>query len=119
MRPLLSNNDMEKTMSTTATEDTFKSTGGVNIFFRSWRPAATPRAVVVICHGVNSHGGQYEWVGQELAKSDLSVYALDLRGRGKSDGERFYVDDVSEYVSDVSGLIQLAKQREPGLPVFL
>jgi acylglycerol lipase len=110
---------MEKTMSTTATEDTFKSTGGVNIFFRSWRPAGTPRAVVVICHGVNSHGGQYEWVGQELAKSDLSVYALDLRGRGKSDGERFYVDDVSEYVSDVSGLIQLAKQREPGLPVFL
>jgi acylglycerol lipase len=106
-------------MSTTATEDTFKSTGGVNIFFRSWRPAGTPRAVVVICHGVNSHGGQYEWAGQELAKSDLSVYALDLRGRGKSDGERFYVDDVSEYVSDVSGLIQLAKQREPGLPVFL
>lgn len=43
----------------------------------------------------------------------------DLRGRGKSAGERFYVDDVAEYVSDVAALVKLAKSREPGRPVFL
>jgi alpha-beta hydrolase superfamily lysophospholipase len=47
------------------------------------------------------------------------VYALDLRGRGKSDGERFYVEKVDEYLSDVATLMALAKAREPGLPVFL
>jgi acylglycerol lipase len=47
------------------------------------------------------------------------VYALDLRGRGKSDGERFYVEDVADYVSDVAGTVALAKSRNPGLPVFL
>jgi acylglycerol lipase len=47
------------------------------------------------------------------------VYPLDLRGRGKSDGERFYVEDVADYVSDVAGTVALAKSRNPGLPVFL
>src|SRR5262245_64048368 len=49
----------------------------------------------------------------------LAVYALDLRGRGRSDGERFYVEDVADYVSDVAGTIAIAKSRHPGLPVFL
>jgi hypothetical protein len=27
----------------------------------------------------------------------LAVYALDLRGRGKSEGERFYVEKIEDY----------------------
>jgi pimeloyl-ACP methyl ester carboxylesterase len=30
-----------------------------------------------------------------------AVYAVDLRGRGNSDGERFYVEKFDDYVSDV------------------
>ncbi len=48
-----------------------------------------------------------------------AVYALDLRGRGKSEGERFSIDDVPEYVDDVSAVIQAAKSRDAGVPVFL
>ncbi|TAJ84275.1 alpha/beta hydrolase [Reyranella sp.] len=101
------------------TEETFDSAGGVKIFLRAWLPHAAPRAVVVICHGVNSHGGQYLWSGAELSKAGFATYALDLRGRGKSDGERFYVEDVADYVADVAGTVRIAKQRHPGLPVFL
>ena len=103
----------------TAHEERIESTKGVGIFVRSWQPDSKPRAVVVICHGVNSHSGQYTWVGEQLADSRLAVYALDLRGRGRSDGERFYVEDVEDYVSDVAGAVRLAKSRHPGLPVFL
>ena len=49
----------------------------------------------------------------------LAVYAVDLRGRGNSDGERFYVKDFDDYVSDVASVVELAKSREPGLPLFL
>jgi acylglycerol lipase len=101
------------------TEETFEGAGGLKIFFRSLRPQGKPRAVVVICHGVNSHGGQYSWTAEQLAKSGFAVYALDLRGRGKSDGERFYVENVADYVSDVAGTIRIARSRDPGLPVFL
>ncbi|WP_298924886.1 alpha/beta hydrolase [uncultured Ramlibacter sp.] len=100
-------------------EETFQGKGGVRIFFRSWRPAIPVRAVVVICHGVNSHGGQYSWVAQQFSAKGMAAYAIDLRGRGKSEGERFYVDAVDDYADDVKRLIAIAKEREPGLPVFL
>jgi alpha-beta hydrolase superfamily lysophospholipase len=102
-----------------ASEERIDSAKGVKIFVRSWRPESKPRALVVICHGVNSHSGQYLWVGEQFAAAGHAVYALDLRGRGKSDGERFYVEDVADYVSDVAGTVALAKSRNPGLPVFL
>jgi acylglycerol lipase len=38
-------------------EEMFDGVGGPRIFLRSWRPEGKPRAVIVICHGVNSHGG--------------------------------------------------------------
>lgn len=102
-----------------ATEETFDGAGGLKIFFRSWCPEAKPRAVVVICHGVNSHGGQYLWAAEQFVNSGFAVYALDLRGRGKSEGERFYVEHVADYVSDVAGTLDIARSRNPGLPIFL
>jgi acylglycerol lipase len=110
---------MAETSVSAPTEETFESAGGIKIFFRSWRPPGKPRGVVVICHGVNSHGGQYFWTAEQLVGSGLAVYALDLRGRGKSEGERFYVEDVADYVSDVAGTVKIAKSRDAGLPVFL
>jgi acylglycerol lipase len=108
-------------MATTVTvqEEKIDSTNGIRIFVRSWTPALRPRALVVICHGVNSHSGQYLWAGEQLSATGLTVYALDLRGRGQSDGERFYVENVADYVSDVAATVTLAKSRHPGVPVFL
>jgi acylglycerol lipase len=102
-----------------ATEETFEGTGGLKIFLRSWLPEARPHAVIAICHGVNSHGGQYFWAAEQFVKSGFAVYALDLRGRGKSEGERFYVENVADYVSDVASTVGIAKSRHPGVPVFL
>ena len=106
------------TMVAATHEETIQSTKGINIFVRSWSPPA-PRGVVVICHGVNSHSGQYLWTGEQLTARGFAVFALDLRGRGRSEGVRFYVDDVADYVSDVAATVALAKSRQPGLPVFL
>lgn len=100
-------------------EATFTDADGLKIFYRSWLPSQEPRAVVVINHGVNSHGGQYLWAAVQLAAAGFSVYAIDMRGRGRSEGPRYRIDDVSEYVGDLSQLIGLAKEREPRLPVFL
>jgi acylglycerol lipase len=101
-------------------EASFEGVGGLKIFTRSWHPSTKKsRAVVVIVPGFNSHSGYYEWVAEQLADHGLAVYALDLRGRGKSDGERFYVETFADYVSDVATFITVAKSQQPGLPVFL
>jgi acylglycerol lipase len=92
--------------------------GGTKLHMLSWR-AASPKAVVAICHGVNSHSGRYLWTGEQLAAAGFSVYAYDHRGRGKSEGPRFYIDDIAGYTEDLGTLINLAKSREPELKVFL
>ena len=98
--------------------ETFRN-GALNLFFRSWHPSDTARGVVVIVPGFNSHSGYYKWVGEQFAADGIAAYALDLRGRGKSDGERFYIDSFDEYVSDVASFVKLVKSRERGLPLFL
>ena len=110
---------MKESSEVSAREETVKTTGDLGLFLRSWTPNVTPRGVVVICHGFNSHSGNYVWVGEQLASRGFATYALDLRGRGRSDGERFYVGAISDWVDDVAAVVTLAKSRHPGIPVFL
>ena len=100
-------------------EERIESAGGLKIFVRFWRPESGARGVVVIVHGFNSHSGEYGWVAEQLVAKGFAVYAGDLRGRGKSDGERFFVNSLGEWVSDVSAVVTLATSREPGLPAFI
>ena len=100
------------------TEEWLDGTGG-RIFTRHWEPEGRPKASLVICHGVNSHGGQYIGAGEEFASRGFAVTALDLRGGGKSDGERFYIESIDEYVSDLSLAIEQARARHPDLPLYL
>src|SRR5689334_17715582 len=109
---------MSEVQPTTATEERIEGTGG-RLFIRSWRPGDKPRGVVVIVPGFNSHSAYYAWVAGQLVSMGLAVYAVDLRGRGQSDGERFYVQNFNDYVSDVESIMASAKSREPGLPVYL
>jgi len=100
-------------------EERLDGTGGLKIFIRSWRPEGAVRGVVAIVPGFNSHSGYYAWVGEQFSARGLSAYAVDLRGRGRSDGERFYVQKFTDYLNDVAVMMALATSREPGLPVFL
>jgi len=102
-----------------ATEETYAGKGGVTIFYRSWLPAGAPRAIVLLSHGFNAHSGQYAWVAGECVKAGFAVYAGDLRGRGQSEGPRFYVDSFDEYVADLSGVANIARSRHPGLKLFV
>jgi len=90
-------------------ESTFEGAGGLKIFTRSWQPEGKARGVVVIVPGFNSHSGQYLWVGEQFAAKDLAAYAIDLRGRGRSEGERYYVEKMEDYTDDVATLVRTAK----------
>jgi alpha-beta hydrolase superfamily lysophospholipase len=110
---------MPDAVSIPAEEAWIEGKGGPRIFTRHWEPAGPAKASLVICHGVNSHGGQHVRAAEEFASRGFAVTALDLRGRGRSDGERFYVDSIDDYVSDLSQTIELARSHHPGLPLYL
>lgn len=100
-------------------ESSFEGVGGLKIFNRTWKPESSPRAVMVLIHGFNAHSGYMTWPAEQLAAAGIACYALDLRGRGQSEGERFYVEEFTDYLGDVGKLVNIARTENPGLPVYL
>ena len=98
---------------------TAKGKKGLRIAFRSWHPNGQARGILVIVPGFKSHSGYYVQAAGQFVAAGLAVYAIDLRGRGRSDGERFYVDDFSDYVSDIAVVVDLVKSNEPSPQIFL
>lgn len=103
----------------TSHDEYLTGSSGLRLFVRSWLPQGMPKAVLVICHGVMAHSGHYVWAAERAVEAGYVVYALDLRGRGRSEGARFLVSSVDEYVSDLAQVIALAREHNAGLPVFL
>ena len=100
-------------------ESTFEGVGGLKIATRSWQPKGNPRAVMILIHGFNAHSGYMVWAGEQFASNGFAVYAHDLRGRGKSEGERFYVENFSDHLGDVDKLVNIARSENPRLPVYV
>ena len=98
---------------------TFEVNGGLRVFYRNWKTAGNPKAVVVIVPGLNSHSGYYQWAAEQLTASSYEVYAIDMRGRGNSDGDRYYIQDYNDFIGDIDQLVNIAKTAHSNLPVFL
>ena len=85
--------------------------GRLRLHYRAWE-AASPRSVLLVVHGLAEHSGRYERFGQDLAATGHSVFALDLRGHGDSDGRRGHVrrfdhllQDVDRFRREVQGMV--------------
>jgi alpha-beta hydrolase superfamily lysophospholipase len=103
----------------TANEWTVPAPGGLVLYGRSWTPAASPRAAILVVHGLGEHSGRYASTAAVLAGAGFAVHALDYRGHGRSEGRRVHVDDVDDYVADVQAGLTEARRRSPGVSVFL
>ena len=84
-----------------------------------WRPAAEPRALVAVIHGFGEHSGRYEHVFAALGARGYSCLAVDLRGFGRSEGRRAYIDHFDDYLDDTGEALALARDRGGDLPLFL
>jgi alpha-beta hydrolase superfamily lysophospholipase len=101
-------------------EATFKC-GGELLFRRAVRPAQGAWARLALCHGYGEHSGRHAHALQWLAERGVECHALDLRGQGRSSGQRGYVHRWDHYVDDFLGLLQevgVSPASEPRLPTF-
>ena len=98
---------------------TFENKAGLKIFTRTWLPDTNISGVIIIVHGFNSHSGYYQWVAGQFTNQHYAVYALDLQGRGQSEGERFYMQNIEDSINDIDTLVDIAKTAHGGLPVFI
>lgn len=100
-------------------EATVRTTDGIQLLERSWRPDGAPSATVAIVHGYAEHSGRYQHVAQRLVANGYAVYAFDLRGHGRSEGRRVLVRAMDEHVADLAAFLARVREREPGLPLYL
>jgi len=89
-----------------------------NIFYRNWL-VASPKALIVIAHGLGEHSGRYEKIATQFNQEGFSVYALDHQGHGQSDGSKGHIDAFTDYHSDLYQLVNLAKEENSGLKSYL
>ena len=93
---------------------------GLELYAQRWRPVgAEPKAVVVIHHGLADHSARYAAFAARLVHAGYAVWALDMRGHGRSAGPRITFESIDQPLADLDAFMRLVREREPGRPVFL
>ena len=93
-------------------------TSGIGVeLVREWNPESTPRAVLVLVHGIAEHSGRYERTGSLLSDAGFLVRSFDLSGFGASGGPRGDIADWSLYHDQIERHVLWA--RGQGVPVVL
>ena len=98
---------------------TFEGVGNVSLFRQVWRPVGPARAVVINVHGLGDHSGLYPTLVAHFRGRGIAVHAMDLRGNGRSGGQRAYVERWEEYREDLRRFVGLVREEERGHPLFL
>ena len=89
---------------------TYAGDGGLSLFFQAWHPAGVPRGALINLHGLGDHGGLYPRVVEHFTAAGWAVYAPDLRGNGRSSGQRGYVERWQELRNDLRAFVALVRR---------
>jgi len=100
-------------------EGFFKGYGGLELYYQKWTPEGRYRAVLVYVHGFGDHCSRHVNLVNKVVESSMALYSFDLRGHGRSPGQRGYIGSWEELREDVGAVIRLARENEHALPIFL
>ena len=92
---------------------------GGRLYYRWWRPDGDAKAHVVLAHGYAEHSGRYGHVAAALTDHGFTVWALDHRGHGQSEGERANIESVETAVADLDEFVDTVRDEVPDGPLFL
>ncbi|MGA2819999.1 MAG: lysophospholipase [Anaerolineales bacterium] len=100
------------------TEGSFTGMGGMRLYYQGWLPDGPLRAALCIVHGVGEHSDRYGNVVSYFVPRGHAVYAFDLRGHGRSPGQRGHINSWAEYREDTHAFMELVRGREPKASLF-
>jgi alpha-beta hydrolase superfamily lysophospholipase len=101
-------------------EDHFLGVNSCKLYYKIWEPEATPvKAVVIFVHGVGEHIGRYNRLVEGLVPAGYVLAGYDLRGHGRSDGQRGHIDSWEDYRGDLKLFIDLVRKLFPHPQVFI
>jgi alpha-beta hydrolase superfamily lysophospholipase len=101
------------------TEKAFHTADGVDLPLKIWLPWDRPiEGVIVALHGFNDYSRAFDAPGKGLARRGFALYAYDQRGFGRTPARGIWAG-TEQMVADLIAAAQLAKEANPGKPLFL
>jgi len=92
---------------------------GLVVYAQGWRPEGTPLGVLCLLHGIGEHTGRYAHVAAALCAAGYALVGHDLRGHGRSAGQKGHIPSYEALLDDAARLLAEARACFPGLPLFL
>ena len=92
---------------------------GLDLHTLHWRAAGSPRAHLLLVHGIAEHASRHDHVASHFAAAGIETHAFDLRGFGTSSGARAYVEHWPLYHDDVEDQMAAIRASAGALPVVL
>lgn len=92
------------------TEGTLRTADGTDLFTRSW-VVDNPRYEVLLVHGLGEHSGRWTEPMSHLTARGASVYTYDLRGHGRSAGNRIDIDRFELFYDDIAEMAASTVER--------
>jgi lysophospholipase len=77
------------------------------------------RAILLFVHGYADHTGRYAHVFDWFHERGWSCAGVDLRGHGRSAGQRGFVSRFGEYVDDVEAAVHMLVEQHPDEKLIL
>lgn len=82
-------------------------------------PKKSPNTIILI-HGVKSKAYLHNKMAGLLQKAtQAEVYAIDLRGHGKSDGVDGDVDYINQYADDLADIVKIIRRTKPNGKIII
>jgi alpha-beta hydrolase superfamily lysophospholipase len=79
------------------------------LYTETFRPAGTAKGVVLVTHGYAEHCGRYREVAHVIVNAGWAALTYDVRGHGRSPGDRGYIDRFSTFLTDFAAMQAAAK----------
>jgi alpha-beta hydrolase superfamily lysophospholipase len=96
----------------------YEGSGGERLFCRHWT-VADARATLIALHGLGDHSGLYPMLGEGLTARGIEVFQPDLRGNGRSGGQRGFIERWADLRGDLAALVDRARAAEATRPLFV
>ncbi|HEX7890950.1 MAG TPA: alpha/beta hydrolase [Ramlibacter sp.] len=103
------------------TLSTFTASDGDNLAVQDWHlpEEVTPRATVLVVHGLGEHGHRYDAFARQLNGWGFAVRSYDQYGHGDSGGLRGGLPQSARLIDDLADLVEATRNRTPGIPLVL
>jgi alpha-beta hydrolase superfamily lysophospholipase len=92
---------------------------GLRLHGIRWRAPGKAKACVIVVHGVGEHSGRYAHMADYLTQHGYTVYSLDYRGHGLSEGERANIGSFDAAAEDIKTCYDWLASEEHDTPVFI